>query len=91
MNLGNESKLKEIKKFKINLILKNIKFILFILALFILILGFGFYFRRKYKQYYNNWNLLTFLLGTNICKKKLKSNSINQTNISKINLKNNFV
>lgn len=97
MNLGKEDKFREIKKFKINLTLQNVEFILFIIALIILIIGFSFYFRRKYNQYYHNWSFLTFLLGTNICKKINRRNSINQTNqtnqtnISKMNLKNNFV
>ena len=65
----------ELRKFKINIILQNIEFIIFIIALIILIIGFIFYFRRQYKVHKHHWNTLTFLFGRDIC-----DNSILPTN-----------
>lgn len=75
---------KEMKKFKINIILQNIEFIVFIIALIVLAIGFSLYFRRQYKDHKLHWNTLIFFFGKETCANILTKNNKNR-NINRNN------
>lgn len=64
---SNEKQIKLVK-FKKNLELQNIEFVLFIISLIILVIGFITYGIDQYKDYKNEWSTIKFIFGTNTCK-----------------------
>ena len=70
LNINDNIKIKIIEKFKINMKIQNIEFILFIISLVVLFFGFVKYYFRQKKDHKKNWSMLTFFLGKNNCSYK---------------------
>lgn len=67
LNIDDNIKIKIIEKFKINMKIQNIEFILFIISLIVLFIGFVKYYIRQKKDHKKNWSMLIFFLGKNNC------------------------
>lgn len=70
LNINDNTKIKIIEKFKINMKIQNIEFILFIISLIVLFIGFIKYYLKQKKDHKKNWSILTFFLGKNNCSYK---------------------
>ena len=50
--------------------LHNLMIVIYVLVIFVLLLGFISYWRRQYRDHKREWNTLTFIFGSNKCRMK---------------------